>query len=469
MGEPIPVAFGVHSYQTAARQFSYQRTLNSFADVDEGDARSNVMVRQSEGLKSFASAGSGPIRGGFYSEALSLGFVQSGDTLYSIASDGTTTSIGTTDGGGNPVIFVDGDDEIALLAKTTVWTYDGTTLQPVSDPDFLGASSMDVLDRFLIYAKNNDKQLNLSEQGDFTSYDALRFGTAVRTAGPIVRVKTLGPQFYVFKDDVTEIFFNAGLDTFPFQRRNDQVPLHGCAAKYSVVELDSTLYWLGEDMVVYRFNGATPERISQAGIEKQIRDIAAGQSVTNAIGLSWTGDGHKFYGLTFPTASRTFVFDAKTRMWHERESKNLGRWRPNVIFRAFNKWLAGDCESGNIYELDFATYQDAGENVPREIIGAPVQARPQELTVDRLEVTFETGVGPEDGTEPLVTLNVSKDGGFSWGHDITASLGKVGERRTRAAFHQLGQGKEFMFKLRASYNGPWNVLEAFIHGEANPV
>jgi len=462
-----PVAFGVHSYQSETRQFTSQRALNVFAELDEGGARTNVMVRSSEGLKAFATAGTGPIRGGFYSEALSLAFVQSNDELYSIAQDGTATLVGTTDAGSGPVMFTDGEGEIALLAKSTVWTYDGTDLLPVSDPDFLGASSIDALDGFLIYT--DGKRLRLSDQNDFRAYEALRFGTAARTSGPVVRVKTLGPQFYAFKENVTEIFFNAGLDTFPFQRRNDAVVLRGTSAKHSVVDLDSTVYWLGEDLVVYKMNGPRAERVSQAGLEEQIRKIAAEGPVDDAIGLAWTGGGHKFYGLTFPTADRTFVVDAKTRLWHERQSADMGRWRPNVIFQAFGKWLSGDCESGAVHELDFDTHTDAGENVPREVIGAPVQARPQEMTVDRLEITFEVGVGPEIGTEPLVTLNVSKDGGFTWGHDRTASLGKTGERERRVVFHRLGQGKEFLFKLRTSDDCRVSIMNAFIEGQANAV
>ena len=117
-----------------------------------------------------------------------------------------------------------------------------------------------------------------------------------------------------------------------------------------------------------------------------------------------------------------------------------------------------------IYELDFATYQDAGENVAREVIGAPVQNRPNEMNVDRLEVTFETGVGPEDNTDPTVILQVSKDGGHSWGHERFASLGKVGERNTRVVWHRLGQGKEFLFKVRASENVKFSIVEAMMHG-----
>lgn len=467
--KPVPVAFGVHAYQTETTRFSNQLALNCFAELDEGGARSNVMVRQGEGLKSWGSAGSGPIRGGFYSQTLDSVFVLSGADLYSVTQGGSATLIGTTDAGSNPCLFIDGDDEIAMLADTTIWTYDGTTLSPVSDPDFLGASSIDTLDEFLIYAKRNDRQINLSDQNDFRSYNALRFGTAARDTGDIIRVKVLGSQIFFFKERLTEIFFNAGLDTFPFQRRNDNVPQRGTTAKYSVVELDSTLYWFGDDHVAYRFNGAQPERISQAGVEEQFRKIAAESDIDNAIGLSWTGGGHKFYGLTFPTAGRTFVFDAKTRLWHERSSANIDRWRPNTVFQAFGRWFAGDCESGNIYELDFDTYQDAGENVTREVIGAPVQSRPEELTIDRLEIDMDVGVGPEDQTDPTVVLNVSKDGGRTWGQARTKSLGKQGEYQTRVVFHRLGQGREFQFRLRVTGNVKFAIVGAHVHGESNAV
>jgi len=463
----IPVNFGVHSYATETPQFSSQRALNVFAEMDEGGARGQVMVRHTEGLKAWITVGSGPIRGIYNSKTFGKLYVVSGADLYEVNAAGTATLLGKTDAGSAPVMWAESTTQVAMLSNASLWTYDGTTLTNVSDPDFLGAGSIAALDGFLIYHKADTRQLNLSEQNDFSSYDSLRFGTAARTTAPIIRVATIGTQIFVFKEELTEIFFNGGLDTFPFQRRNDSLILHGTTAKYSVAQVDSTLYWLGENHTVYRLNGANAERISTAGIETAIREIYAVGGVANAYAMAWTGDGHEFYALTFP--EQTFVYDAKTGMWHERASGDLGKWRPLCIEKALGTsttelFLAGDSCSGAIYELDFATYQDAGSNVAREVIGAPVQNRPNEMNVDRLEITFETGVGPEDNTDPQVILQVSKDGGHTWGHERFASLGKVGERNTRVVWHRLGQGKEFLFKLRASENVKFSIVEAVMHG-----
>ena len=66
-------------------------------------------------------------------------------------------------------------------------------------------------------------------------------------------------------------------------------------------------------------------------------------------------DGHAFYVLTFPTANKTWCYDAATQMWHERPCRdtttgNLGRHRSNCC-AFWGVHVVGDYNDGRIYAL----------------------------------------------------------------------------------------------------------------------
>jgi hypothetical protein len=72
------------------------------------------------------------------------------------------------------------------------------------------------------------------------------------------------------------------------------------------------------------------------------------------------------------------------------------------------------------------------------------------VTVDALVADFETGVGNAvaAGDDPQVMLQVSRDGGRTWGAEMQLPLGKIGEYEKRVEQRRLGTARDFVFKLR---------------------
>jgi hypothetical protein len=158
--------------------------------------------------------------------------------------------------------------------------------------------------------------------------------------------------------------------------------------------------------------------------------------------------------LTFPTAGKTWVYDVSTGLWHERAYRNpslntLTRWRPSchLFFGGMN--LVGDYENGNIYELRMDVYTDNGDPILRQRRTQGTSADGKRVFYGPLTVDMETGVGLTlgQGSDPLLMLRYSNDGGHTWSNEKTRSMGGVGEYGARVRFGPSGAGRNRVWEV----------------------
>jgi hypothetical protein len=84
------------------------------------------------------------------------------------------------------------------------------------------------------------------------------------------------------------------------------------------------------------------------------------------------------------------------------------------------------------------------------------------ITVRELWLDMETGIGLEGGTEPQVMLQLSKDGGHSWGHERWCSAGAIGEYSQRVVYRRLGASEDFVIKVRMTEPCKFAVMGAWM-------
>lgn len=113
-------------------------------------------------------------------------------------------------------------------------------------------------------------------------------------------------------------------------------------------------------------------------------------------------------------------------------------WSIQSITRAYNKFLIAD-KTSNIGELDRNTYDSFGDPILHVAITQPFYDNNQPLFVSRMETLWEFGVGLGDGSETIVRLSFSDDGGKSFGNEIQNSIGKIGEYSNRCFWDRLGR------------------------------
>lgn len=375
------------------------RMVNMFPEIVPEGGKQPAFLMRAPGLALRATIGTGPIRGMWMHNALL--YVVSGETLYSVTSTWNATAIGPI-GGTGVVSMADNGTQIFIAASPYGYIYNTSTggFSAITDPDFPGSSVVDYLDGYFVFIEPDSQRLWVTSLLDGTSIDPLDFASAEGDPDNITSMIVDHREVWVFGDNSTEVWYNAGLTDFPLVRVQGAFNELGCAARFSVAKMNNQVYWLGKDTrgqgIVYQANGYMGQRISTHAVEWHIQQYG---TLSDAIGFTYQQDGHSFYVLVFPSVGKTWVYDVTTGAWHERAGWENGDWtryRPQsqMFFNAEN--LMGDYQNGNIYALDLNdySYNTSAQRWLRSWRALPTGQNTLRRTAQHsLQLDCETGVG----------------------------------------------------------------------------
>lgn len=433
------------SYEERSKPFDAQRTINLYPVADETKHGKEITALYgTPGLDLFATVGIGPIRGEF-SSANGRAFVVSNTQLWEVTSGASTTVRGTLTSDVSIVTITENFTQLIICDGTDLYTltYATNTFAKVSDIDFPGAATVTYLDGYAIVNPPDSGSFYISTIQDATAWDALDFATAEASPDKLVRVIASIGQLYLMGERTTEVWVDTADTEFPFEKvPGANIPV-GCAAPHSVVEMDNTLVFVGKSEngqgIIYRFAGYSPQRISTFAIEYQLNKST---DLSELRAYTYQQDGHTFYVLTGGDLETSLVYDASTRQWHERayleSDGSLSTHKSSCHMFAFGKHYVGDKENGNVYEMSLDVFDDAGAPLLSQRVFTHLFNEGKPFRCDSLRVDFEYGVGLTGEDAPLVWLNISEDGGFTWSPDYEASIGAIGNRNIRAVWRRLG-------------------------------
>lgn len=442
------------AYADETQPWANQESINcELIQAETDGTRSRAKQAGTPGLLSFGTVGTGAIRGAIVFNEVAY-FVA--DTmLYSVASNGTATALGTISGSGLVGIAENGN-ELIVVNGTDAWTYDGTTFAQVADADYPGSVDCCFIGQYIAHVQSTtSEQWFISGIGDATSYDALDFASAESVTDGLRGCLALSGDLWLFGGKSIEIWQNTGAADFPFERI--QVIEKGIASTFAKAKLDNTIYWLGDNGMVYRAEGYGAKRVSTRPIEQAIAD----ETRSEAFAFAYEDAGSAYFVLTFPNG-KTWAYNVATGKWHRRKSFGMERWRANAYLFAYDKHLIGDTTSGTVWELDRQTYTEGSDPLVWERKAQYVHADGEYIRASELELEFDVGNGLNtgQGSAPVVDLCYSDDGGRTYTNWRQASLGTTGKYRARVRFHGLGRFRQRLFHIRISDPIPRTLMAA---------
>lgn len=455
------------SYQARSRTLDAQRCLNLFVEMGnpQGTSKSPAALIGTPGMSLWSVLGTDGVRGLLRFSATQLVAVV-GQNVYLVTTLGSGALVGTLAGlvagttatgtgpvsmasNGTLVMIVTGDAGYVLTPGLPV-----PTLARINSPNFLGADVVYFLDGYFVFNRPGTARFQITNLYGI-SIDGLAFATAEGAPDLLVTLIVDHRELWLLGENSTEIWFNSGNPDFPFERNQGAFIEVGCAAKYSAAKLDNAVIWLasddrGQGMVV-RTNGYQPMRISTHALEFALASYAR---IDDAVAWTYQQEGHSFYVLNLPSAGKTWVYDASTSLWHERAWRdpngNLGRHRGQCQVSFANKILVGDWENGNISQLDLNVFTDNGVAIARiracQHAAGPNMKR-QYFTALQIDMEAGVGLSSGQGIDPQARLRWSDDGGFTWGNEMLASIGKVGEYQRRVRWRRLGYARDRVFEV----------------------
>lgn len=374
-------------------------------------------------------------------------FVVAGDKLIRQTSSSAASEVGLIPGVGRVSIAynqVAGGNQVAIDNGLSRYVYDTSNGQfsQVTDDQFPGSFAAEFLDGYLLGVEPFGRYWFWSDLADGLSYSSFDRAQAEARPDPIIALKVFNREAWVFGRDTTEVFVNTGALNGTFQRASGTVLNVGCAGRFAVARSNSGLFWLGGDGRIYATQGYTPTPISTQPVEQAIRGLDWSQCYA----MTWEDEGHSVVYFGFPNGP-TFGFDSSTGLWHRRESKGLKGWRIGHLERWNGKWIAGDIYGGGLFELDWDTYDEAGDPLVCERTSGVFSDSQHRLLFSGLELVMDTGSGDAD---QRVVLQYSDDGGRNWTNWREGSMGAIGQYAKRIRFHRLGASRNRVFRIRVS-------------------
>lgn len=450
----VPINFAINSYKALSGLLSSERLVNLYAELVPIQDKFKVVIYGTPGFIPWLSLG---IYDSVYA-AQKMGddmYVVCGLKVLKIDITKTITLIGTLGTTPGRVMLTNNGVQLTILTESGIAYYctsAASSLTQITDPNYVLSTSITNMDGFTI--ATHGRQFQISKVNETQTYAALDLATVEATGDNIVRGIANNLEVWFFKETITEVYYNSGNATFPFERKNGVFIQKGCAAKYSIAILDNSFYFLGDDKIIYRTNGYQLEQISTFPISKEIEGYTI---VEDAFAFIYIQGGHKFYSITFPSANKTWVYDISTTLWHERESLNPAtleaeEWRPNcfIFFDGVN--LIGDPINGKIYQLDLDTYDEDGTPLIATMVSTTQFDDYKRDAVGELALMMDTGVGIAygQGSDPQIMLRTSIDGAKTWSNELWQSLGKIGNYQTEVFWNKIAYGRSLIMELKIS-------------------
>lgn len=368
------------------------------------------------------------------------------------------------------------DNMVTLFIVGSGWgyTYNMTTGALTEITAFTPGGGLTFLDGYVIVNEQGTNKFWHTELYADT-FPGLNYYYAEANQDNIVAVFNNNDDLWILGTNTTEVWYNAGQGNTILARRPGILLEIGCAAPGTVAKLDNNriAFLANSDrgqLQVVIIEGYAFNRISTFAIDQKLAqaDYAAATAYSFAI------EGHMLYCLNVPGLDTTLVFDATTSAqlqaptWHERAYTNpltgrLEQHRAAGITFDNGTHLGVDRTDGSLLELTYDAYDDFGSPIRRIRTSPHISNNGGRVFYGSLEVYLKMGRGTLAVPNPTVMLEMSNDGGATWGNALERSAGAMGIYNNRVIFRQLGQARDRVFRVTMSDPIDWAVVGAALN------
>jgi hypothetical protein len=470
----MELTFAGGAYETFSKNLNAQECVNFFTHIDQEGGVSVLSLRATPGLKEWCDTGEyAEVRGTHGFGKILYAVV--GKYVYRVDSDGNSmVCTGTLETVSGVVSIDHNTTQVMIVDGVFGYIVTETTVTKITDEGFCKDSSDNTYTPkmvtyqdgyFIVSAEGTNIQF-YSTLDDGTSWDSTENFTAEAYPDNTVAVFSDHRDVFVFGGKVLEPFYNSGGDPV-FVRKPGTIQEVGLGARFSVAQLDNSLFFLTDKYQVARLQGYSPKAISNRAVEYQ---IAKYSNKSEAIGMGINIEGNSFYTLTFPSDDATWCFNAATGVWNQLmsfPSPYDHKWRGNCYAHFNDKHIIGDYKNGKLYEWDFDTYKENSNLIRRVRTAKAVKEDGKTLFHHQLEIFLEAGVGviTGQGSDPQAMLQWSDDGGHTWSSEVWRSAGKIGAKNWRAVWNRLGSSRQRNYRLIVTDPVKWVITGANLEVE----
>lgn len=294
---------------------------------------------------------------------------------------------------------------------------------------------------------------------DVGSISALSYYTAESSPDSLVAGRVVGELYYLFGTKTIEAWAQTGDADDPFSLQLGMTQQVGCACRDGIIRADNTLFFLD-----HAFN---PRRLGQGSSDiinpddPWVTDLLKLAGAANIRGKVYEEKAHTFVAWRTPIGE--VVYDVRTQQWATRGTLNsdTSRWTAMVQVGPADSarvFVADDegCfdEQSRDYTSEHMPDADTmGTEIVREFTAyLPTQAGRMPIMTAKLECAKGVGLTTGQGSDPVVEMRHSIDGGNTFTAWMSRGIGRQGEYGTRTIWRRRGRARDqgVVFEFRKS-------------------
>lgn len=450
-----------------------ERTVNYYVERAQSEgAKAPAFLFPMPGMMEFLRVTQGPWRALAAQDGRAFGVA--GFKLYEIFTDGTVTDRGDVASNTNPATISfngHGADELFVTSGREGYVLDLTTdvfTYVVSDVDVGG-----FVDGYFCALDAESSIFKISDLEDGLTWDPSQVLERQTGSDNWKGMAIKNREIWLVGSLTSDVFTNIGAFPFPFAPLPQGLVQVGTPAGFSIAPLGGpgALGWIGSNAqgtgFVVATDGNQTQELSTHSVSRQLQSYG---DLSNAFSYSYQYQGHNFFIVNIPDADRTWVYDSSSGLWTERLfwNRTTAQWeahRGACHCFAFGKHLVGDRSTGVLYEETGDVAVDAdGNGMRRERTATHIANEGKNITIDRLRLDMQVGVGEVSGTytDPKIMMSYSLDGGRTYSNEIMASAGEIGDFSVMPEWRRIGSGRNWVFKTICSAPVPWRINQAWL-------
>lgn len=477
-GQGIPI-FGLGNQQRSPYISTVDRINCVMEPTDNG--RQHAAIYGLPGLKLYSNFGTTPPRAFYIHDGTFTFYAVCGSQIIMAPPNQPQITIGTFSTDHGPCWIDDNGTQLFINDGTTayVWNYLTNTMTQVTNANYpVGAyGGVFLQGRFWVFVPEgsaNTTQIGQvwgSDLYDGTSWTALNFFKPVSKPYGVKALARWFNDLVVFSHGSIEWWSGVssnvlgGLGFQPVANANSEV---GTETTLGIGPgSNQRFFFLGHsegNPGVYEIQGYSIVKVSPPAIDV----LLAGLDNTQAVSTSYMISGHPIWQVTIQGTnsgnSITLIFDGLTNLFSKRISYNQPYYRGLLARQTQHTPYVTDAFNGNVYQMMETVYDDNGDPLIMEVGSVHLLKNGDALAINKLQIDMEVGVGTEtgQGSQPRAMVQISKDGGHTWGQEKWIPLGKVGQYLRRAQARRIGRARDIAVKLRISDPIPRRIAGAYL-------
>jgi len=319
-----------------------------------------------------------------------------------------------------------------------------TNITPIVDAAFMAGYVM-VTDGVSVYSSHLVNPLY------FPGY----FGSAEYDPDGISYLYKLNNQLYIGGKNTHQTMQNTGGNNFPFTVQQSYTFDIGAVSRQTMCYFNRTLAWIGNGrnmpVGVWMLNGNAPNKISSAGVDRELAKLTAAQIAVVTLEAISFEDSELLY-VHLPT--KTLLYDATAtlsegiKFWTQLNSGPLDSdfYRARDFVQFNGMWTCGDLADNRIGYLDASTGGHYGEPVLHRSTGPMALLPLVSAGLRSIELKCVTG---QSGDTSRIGVQYSSDG-IRWSQIRFASAVPRGAYDRRIRWLPAGLARNRM-QIRISH------------------